>query len=98
MRPAIAMAGVLCFAGAAGAQSSTEHAIVPDATTAIAIARAALTSAYGAKAVVVEEPLVATDKGDRWLVDGTFKGGLGGTTPIEIAKSDGRIQSMTAYQ
>ena len=77
------------------AQYIPPKGFVPDRITAIAIARAVLTPIYGLEQIRSEEPLVAKEMPDRWLVTGTLTCGgrvcLGGTAEIEIAKSDGRV-------
>ena len=78
----------------ARAQYVPPKGFVPDRATAIGIARAVLIPIYGQEQIRREEPLVAEEKPDRWLVTGTLKCSpfcTGGTAEIEIAKSDGRI-------
>lgn len=77
---------------------------MPDAETAIAVARAILMPIYGKETIRREEPLVAEERTDRWIVRGTLCPALppntclGGTAEIEIAKSDGRIIRVIHYQ
>lgn len=76
---------------------------VPDAATAIAIARAVLIPIYGAKLVESEEPLKAERLGDIWLVRGTLPCGkdnvcLGGSAELQLSAKDGRILHVTHYQ
>jgi NTF2 fold immunity protein len=97
---AFILAGSCAFA-----QSSKfipQKGFVPDAGTAVAIARAVLIPVYGASTIRDEEPLVAARHGDVWSVDGTLQCGhpkvkvvcLGGTAPVEISARDGTILSV----
>lgn len=65
---------------------------VPDAETAIAIARAVWLPIYGAKVIDAEKPYNARLNGDVWTVTGSlperYSGGIAG---VEISKQDGRI-------
>jgi hypothetical protein len=92
---------MLCSSPDAGA--GDRHGIpaagaVPDARTALVIAKAILTPIYGEE-LRGEEPFRATLKGDRWTVQGTLNCGgrfcKGGVAEIEIAKSDGRVVSIS---
>jgi hypothetical protein len=79
------------------------HAFVPDAATAIAIARAVLVPIYGAKAMQAEEPLTAQRHGDIWVVEGTLPcpkvaSCVGGTAELQLSAKDGRILHVTHYQ
>ena len=79
------------------------HAFVPNADTAIAIARAVLIPIYGAKAIEAEEPLKAQRHGDIWVVQGTLpcpKGQMcvGGTAELQLSAKDGRILHVIHYQ
>jgi hypothetical protein len=71
--------------------------VVPDAATAVAIARAVLLPVYGQETVSREEPLTATLDGDFWLVRGTLHCPpdrvpcVGGTAVVQIDRRDGRI-------
>jgi hypothetical protein len=76
---------------------------VPNAETAISIARAVLIPIYGAKAIQAEEPLTAERHGDVWVVEGTLpcpKGGscVGGTAELQLSAKDGRILHVIHYQ
>src|SRR4051812_4781758 len=67
---------------------------VPDAATAIAIARAVLIPIYGAKTIAEEEPLTATRRGNIWRVDGTMNCRprcVGGVAELRLSAKDGRI-------
>ena len=76
---------------------------VPDAATAIAIARAVLIPIYGEKTIRSEEPLVATRDGSAWLVNGTLPCQreyehtpcLGGTAFVKLSAEDGQIMFVT---
>jgi hypothetical protein len=79
------------------------HGFVPDAATAIAIARAVLIPIYGAKQIGAEEPLIAQRRGDSWVVDGSVtcpKEGRcdGGAAHVKLSSADGRILFVTHYQ
>ena len=96
------LAWPLCIE-AAHAQYVPPNGIIPNAETAIAVARAILIPIYGADTVRGEEPLVAEQKPDRWIVRGSLNCGgaptcVGGTAEIEIAKNDGRVLRVTHYQ
>ena len=76
---------------------------MPDAATAIAAARVVLIPIYGADTIRHEEPLVAEQEADRWVVRGMLQyprpnNCTGGTAEIEIAKSDGRISRVIHYR
>jgi hypothetical protein len=78
------------------------NGFVPDAATAIAIARAVLIPIYGAKVIQAEE-LTAEQRGDIWVVVGTLqcpKGDScqGGTAELQLSAKDGRILHVTHYQ
>lgn len=87
----------LIFSTSTFAQFVPPRGFVPNAETAIAVARAILIPIYGAEMIKREEPLVAEEKAERWIVRGTLcptlppNTCLGGTAEIEITKSDGRI-------
>ena len=66
---------------------------VPDAATAIAVARAVLIPIYGAPNIRAEEPLVAKRDRDVWTVTGTMQchNCLGGVAEIKISAKDGHV-------
>src|SRR5438045_9780190 len=65
---------------------------VPDAGTAISIARAVWLPIYGAKQIDDEKPYKATLSGEVWTVTGSLPRGFsGGVAGIEISKRDGRV-------
>ncbi|HJT43499.1 MAG TPA: NTF2 fold immunity protein [Rhizomicrobium sp.] len=70
-------------------------ALVPDAKTAISIARAVLTPIYGPQVIQAEEPLIAVRQDDVWVVRGTLncphEKCLGGTAELKLSAKDGRI-------
>jgi hypothetical protein len=94
---------------ASGQNSSSQtHVRVPDAATAIAIARPAAIHVYGKKKIDYEEPLNASIKEGVWSVYGTLccpdRQGrrscevgacVGGVVIVRIRQSDGRIMSIT---
>ena len=75
---------------------------VPDAATAITIARAVLIPIYGAKLIESEEPLTAERVGDIWVVRGTTCSRdqfcVGGAAELQLSAKDGRILQVTHYQ
>ena len=87
----------ICVSSAAIAQKPAfvpPKGFVPDATTAIAIARAVLIPIYGAATIRSEEPLKAERKGNSWHVNGTLRCAphcLGGTAFVEISAKDGAV-------
>jgi hypothetical protein len=65
---------------------------VPDAETAISIARAVWIPIYGAKQIDRQKPYEVTLTGDVWTVTGSLpKGYSGGVAGAEISKRDGRV-------
>lgn len=65
---------------------------VPDAETAISVARAVWIPIYGAKQIDGQKPYEATLTGEVWTVTGSLpKGYSGGVAGAEISKKDGRI-------
>jgi hypothetical protein len=69
---------------------------VPNAETAISIARAVLIAIYGAQAIQAEEPLTAVRHGDVWVVEGTLpcptgSSCIGGTAELRLSAKDGQI-------
>lgn len=110
-RPAI-ICFALVFASAVSAAAAEAQAgyvppkgFVPDAATAIAIARAVLIPIYGAAKIRAEEPLMATRQGDVWNVHGTLHCGaaklsdcLGGTAEVRLSAKDGRILFVIHYK
>jgi len=88
--------GALLHVETAAAQYVPPNGFVPNAETAVAVARAVLIPIYGANSLRKEEPFIAEERADRWIVRGTLncEGSLtcvGGTAVVEIAKNDGRI-------
>ena len=70
---------------------------VPDAQTAVAIARAVLVPIHGRTQFSHEEPLTASRKGDNWLVSGTLQCApqcLGGVAAASISARNGQILSV----
>jgi len=70
---------------------------VPDAKTAVAIARAVLIPVYGEDTIRGEEPLIANRHGEEWYVDGTLQCAphcLGGTVFVAISARTGAIITM----
>ncbi len=68
---------------------------VPNAETAIAVAKAVATPVLGATEVNEELPLRAGLKDGVWTVIGTFKGaGQGGELVVQIDKKTGKILSL----
>lgn len=81
-----------------GAQSiHPKNGFVPDESTAIQIAEAAVKAQYGDKTVSNEQPFHARLYGETWIVKGTLhpQGALGGTAVVKISKLDGKILFMT---
>lgn len=74
-----------------------KNGFVPDESTAIQIAEAAVKAQYGEKTVSDEQPFHARLYGETWIVKGTLhpQGALGGTPVVKISKLDGRILFMT---
>ena len=83
---------------------------VPDSKTARKIAEAVLVPVYGEAKIQEEQPLTAKLEGDVWIVAGTLhckdqdgkilspEHCVGGVAIVRLAKSDGRILSMTHYK
>jgi len=68
------VSGLPLVAGAATATGTVaQDGYVPDAQTAITIARAVLIPIYGAQTIQSEEPLTAKREGDVWTVTGTLQ-------------------------
>lgn len=72
---------------------------VPDAATAIIIARAVLIPIYGTDAIRRQEPLTAQRSGDIWAVQGTLqcpegRTCAGGTAMLRLSARDGRITQV----
>jgi hypothetical protein len=68
---------------------------VPDAATAIAVARSIGIAAYGGESVATREPLVAELHGDTWVVIGQLPEGLtGAPLLIRLSRIDGRVQFL----
>ncbi len=97
----LTIAMVLCSAqqvSAADRHGIPAAGAVPDAKTALVIAKAILTPIYGDE-LRGEEPFHATLKGERWTVQGTLNCGgqscKGGVAEILITKSDGRVVAIS---
>jgi hypothetical protein len=94
----------LIFSTSAFGQYVPPRGFVPNAETAIAVARAILIPIFGAEMVKREEPLVAVERADRWFVTGTLCPTLppnscrDGVPEVEIAKIDGRILRVSHSQ
>jgi hypothetical protein len=76
---------------------------VPNAETAISIARAILIPIYGAGAIKAEEPLTAHRHGDTWIIEGTLPcpkdaSCVGGTAELQLSAKDGRILSVVHHK
>jgi hypothetical protein len=83
---------------------------VPDSKTARKIAEAVLVPIYGEAKIQEEQPFTAKLEGDIWIVAGTLRckdqngktlSGehcMGEVAVVKLAKSDGRILSMTHYK
>ena len=92
----ITVISLMMFVGCAGTQPKHNYkppcGYVPDETTAIAIAVAALNPIYGADKIAKEKPYKAELKGNIWIVTGSLpEGYAGGVAVAEISKSDGAI-------
>jgi NTF2 fold immunity protein/Carboxypeptidase regulatory-like domain len=86
---------------------SPRHVRVPDAATAVAIARPAATKVFGKRQIDSEEPLNASLNDGVWSVYGTLccvdRDGkptcdgrcVGGTVLVKIRQRDGKILSIT---
>jgi len=105
MRRAIllTMALFAAVAAAAGAQENVVPAngYVPDAVTAIAIARAVLVPIYGQRRIDAEEPLTARRDGDTWEVEGDPHCPADGrcdtkTVYVKLSAEDGQILFVTS--
>ena len=74
---------------------------VPNANTALAIARAVLVPIYGQKRVAAEEPLTASRDGDTWVIMGDphcepeTVCDWAGTIYVKLAAADGQIMFVT---
>ena len=85
---------VFCWCVGAVAQSNylPPDGMVPNAETAIKVARAVFVAHFGEPDIELEEPLIAALVGDVWHVRGTMPPGLlGGVAEIELSKIDGRV-------
>ena len=71
-RAFLSLALTLALAASAAAQTFPPKEYVPNASTAIVIARAVLIPIYGAERVKAEEPYKATRQGDVWTISGTL--------------------------
>ena len=77
---------------------------VPDSTTAVKVAEAALIPVYGKRQIESEEPFNATLKDGVWIVRGTLPCPdpqtvcKGGVAEVKISKDDARILSMIHYK
>jgi hypothetical protein len=93
----LAFATIAVLASGASAQPTymPPAGYVPDAKTAIRIAKAVLGPVYGEQKIEAEEPFRATLTNEIWTVEGHLPEGLvGGVALVEISKSDGRILRM----
>ena len=102
---------VLCWAllltSSVGSQGYIPSAgFVPDAKTAVKVGEAVLEPVYGTVKLESERPFTAELENGVWTVSGTLycddsdgkrttKGCRGGTAVVRIAKTDGRILTMT---
>ena len=73
---------------------------VPDAKTAITIARAVLIPIFGEGTIRDEEPLTAKRQGNIWVVSGTLHCAIantcdGGVAFLALSAKDGRILKVT---
>jgi hypothetical protein len=108
MRSTLTELALLCISASSGIAMAQDgyvppHGFVPDAATAITIARAVLIPIYGAKTIKSEEPLIARRKGDTWDVVGTLpcpaEGRCdGGTAELKLLAADGQILFVTHYK
>jgi hypothetical protein len=91
---------LFCLIAFGVAVAGAQQDVVPDADTAVKVARAALVARYGKANTDTEEPLVARMKDSGiWIVTGTIpQGVLGGVGEVEIARSDGRILRLVHGQ
>jgi hypothetical protein len=88
-------------AGAEDMGYKPRSGFVPDAATAVEIARAVLIPIYGKKMIESEEPLVASRQRDVWTVHGTLRCApncLGGTAEIKLSATDARVLHVTHYK
>jgi hypothetical protein len=76
-------------------QAISQKNYVPDEQTAIKIAEAVLIPIYGSQKVAAERPFHAHLDGNIWTIEGTLHSELGGVATVRIARSDGRILSVT---
>ncbi len=73
---------------------------VPDAKTAIQVAKAILIAHYGENQIKQELPLRVTQKVNVWRIEGTLKKPwfgdtvMGGVAEIEISAIDGKVLNM----
>ncbi len=74
--------------------------MVPDSSTAAAIAYAVAVPVYGKKEMDSEQPFRADLKGGVWTVLGTLHCSScdGGTVVVQIEKTTGKIVYMTHFQ
>lgn len=93
------VATAILLVSVSDASAADQHGIppagaVPDAKTAILVAKAILTPIYGEE-LRAEEPFRATLKNGRWTIEGSLNCGgqscKGGVAEIRISKSDGRV-------
>jgi hypothetical protein len=69
---------------------------VPDAATAVSIAKAVALPIYGDEVISEQEPLVATKRDGLWTVQGTLPPGyLGGVLKVVLDSRDSRILSVS---
>lgn len=75
--------------------SRPKEGYVPNAETAIAIAKAVWLPIYGS-AVLRQLPIKAVLNADEWLVSGTFQGkGFGGSAMARISKKSGCVLEVS---
>ena len=93
MRKFVLLIGSLASSAFAGTNSYVPSAgLVPNESTAVAIAVAVWKPIYGDRQIEGQRPIVATLRGDVWYVTGTLpKDTAGGTATAEISKKDGQI-------
>jgi hypothetical protein len=74
---------------------AANSAVVPNETTAIQSALAALVPIYGQENIERQKPFRASLSGDVWIVEGSLAPEyVGGVAVVKISKIDGRIVSV----
>ncbi len=73
------------------------NGFIPDKKTALRVAEAILTAAYGEKQIATEQPLkIALLDNDVWMVWGTLdRRYLGGVAVVKISKKTGKVLYLT---